>query len=64
MDDEPRIKVKNCTFRNNVGRRGSAINWTGGALIISGSTFEENHNTVTATKIGGAVYFYYNLDTQ
>ena len=61
--DDMRIKVTNCTFRSNTGQRGSAIYWVGGALIISDSTFESHSNDISSTNDGGAVYFYYTLDT-
>ena len=59
-----RIKVRNCSFIKNEGSQGSAINWSGSALIISDSNFEENNNILTTTNSGGAVYFNYNLDTK
>ena len=58
-----RILIKNCNFANNEALRGSAIHWSGAALIISDSTFENNIDNMATELRGGAVYFYYTLDT-
>ena len=63
-DDRMRLKVISCTFKYNEAPRGSAIYWTGGALLVNDSVFEGNISTSTAQFFGGAIYFIYALDTR
>ena len=60
--DEMRLKVTAWSFYRNRAVVGPAIEWTGAALIIRNSTFEENTNTSGALDYGGAVIFDYSLD--
>ena len=62
--DAMRLEISQCTFKYNEAPRGSAIYWTGGALVISNSVFDGNLSTSNSAGFGGAIYFINSLDTR
>ena len=64
VNDYPRLKVSDCTFRNNAAPKGPALYWQGGSLIIQNSIFEGNTSTTSSAYNGGTIYFMYGVETR